>query len=128
MWLVATCGLVLACSGSDDMFETTRSATAIESREITGDELPETFDDARTYWAQQAVHAPVAEIRTLLNQGFAVTRAWNPLDDRCYNPTGPRFTVELAADDPRVLDAGFERGVGFLGCAERLTQYTVTGD
>jgi hypothetical protein len=101
--IAALAGLAYGCqSGMND--SVLLKTPTIESRTITTAELPS----------------------ELLDGGIAVTRAWQPLDDRCLDPLGPTFTLELAAADPAVQDQGFELGVGWLLCAMTLTEYTAS--
>ena len=101
--------------------------STIQSRTITTAELPPEFDPSRTYqYRQPSIKDPEGVLVALLNAGFAVTRAWQPLDDRCLDPLGPTFTVELEVDEPTIQDHGFERGVGRLLCAATLTEYTIS--
>ena len=96
------------------------SEPIIQSSLITVDQLPTEFDPTRTYhYHANGVDKPEdADIRTRL--------AWYPLDDRCLNPVGPRFTVELARDSARMADFGFAREDGSLYCATTLIAYDVT--
>jgi hypothetical protein len=63
---------------------------------------------------------------SLLHAGFAVTRAWQALNNWCMDPVGPTFTLELDVDQATIQQHGFERGEGRLLCATTLTEYTVT--
>ncbi len=100
---------------------------SITSRVITTGELPSEFDTARTYhYRLPSLRDPEGVLVALLNAGFSVSRAWQPLDDCCLDPQGPTFSVELEVDDPGIQAQGFERGVGRLWCATMLTEYTVS--
>ena len=111
-------------SGNDSSVLPTQPT--IESRTITTAELPPEFDASRTYhYPLPTIKDPKGVLVTLLDAGIAVSRAWQPLDDRCLDPIGPTFTVELRAADPSMQDQGFEVGVGRLWCATTLTEYTV---
>ena len=99
----------------------------IQSSLITVDQLPTEFDQTRTYHYQaNRVDKPEDLIRSLWDAGIRTRLGWNPLDDRCLNPIGPRFTVELVRDAPRIADFGFARGDGYLYCATTLIAYDVT--
>ena len=133
-WLgmAAACSL-LACGGVDEEVLDSSSAFRVElpviqSRTIGVEELPDVFDEART-WVFRQVQPPEVEdlIREMWRAGIHTRRAWLALDDRCFDPVGPRFTVELETDDPRIGDYGFDRGMGRLFCATHLTEYTVLG-
>jgi hypothetical protein len=98
----------------------------IESMEISADQLPSEFDSTRTFHLTTGpVADPLPIVRDLLDAQIDVRRAWQPLVDNCLDPLGPRFTVEIEADDPLVLAFGFTRGEGRLRCATRLTAYIV---
>jgi hypothetical protein len=124
--IAALAGLAYGCqSGMND--SVLLEKPTIESRTITTAELPSEFSASRTYhYRQPSLKDPEGVLLALLDGGFAVTRAWQPLDDRCLDPLGPTFTLELAAADPDVEDQGFELGVGRLLCAMTLTEYTVS--
>lgn len=95
---------------------------------ISVDQLPVEFDAARTYHrAVGQVQDPEALLLELWGAGIHATRAWLPVDNLCFDPLGPRFTVELAQEDSRILSQGFERGDGRLRCATRLWAYTLGG-
>jgi hypothetical protein len=97
--------------------------------EISTAELPSEFDSSRTFHiAAGTVSDAEGLLIELWNSGIRPTRAWQPLDDRCNDPLGPRFTVELAVEDLRIHDFGFEGGVGRLQCSTRLIAYVVTND
>lgn len=98
----------------------------IEARTITTAELPAEFSASRTYkYPLPSLNDPKGVVLALLDAGIAVTRAWQALDNRCADPIGPTFTVELEAADAAILDEGFELGVGRLWCATTLTEYAV---
>lgn len=114
--------LILAIGGCETPGPT------IQAAEVSPDDLPSAFDTTRTYHAAAgSVDDPMFTIRELLDARIPVRRAWQPLDDRCSDPLGPRFTVDLERDDPRIRSYGFERGEGRLRCATRLMTYVVVG-
>ena len=102
--------------------------STIDSKTITADQLPAQFDTSRTYhYRTPNLDNPKKMLETLLAAGLDVTRAWQPLDNPiCADPVGPTFTVELKADDPAILNYGFDRGSGRLACATSLIEFTVT--
>lgn len=129
MWtraqLISVLGLsivVLAChSVSVD-----RDEPRIRSEVISVDELSAEFDSTRTFqYRVGQVEDPEELLHALWDAGIRSSRAWQPLDDRCLDPVGPRFTLELVRDDPRIIEYGFERGTGRLHCATRLLAFTV---
>lgn len=111
-----------SCGGSH---EVVGSRPTISAQEIAVDALPD-LDPSRTYHLTPGrAEDPVTVLSALWAAGIGPTRAWQPLDDRCFDPVGPRFTVELSRNDARVLAFGFEAGEGRLECASRLTEYVV---
>jgi hypothetical protein len=98
----------------------------IRSRTITRAELPKEFDSSRTYHLRSPSQRPESALVSLLHAGFAVTRAWQALDNWCADPVGPTFTVELQVDKATIQEHGLERGAGRLLCASMLTEYSVT--
>jgi hypothetical protein len=99
----------------------------IVAEEISVEELPGEFDESRTFHLRHAqLQDPERLLRELWAKGIRPTRAWQPLDNpMCMDPLGPTFTVELELDDQRILAFNFERGVGRLYCATRLTAYVI---
>ena len=122
----AVCLLALAACG-EDVLEPGETRISVET--ISAAELPPDLDPARTYWLSQGtMQDPEGFLRFLVSRGFRPTRAWQPLpsDIPCMAVLpGPRFTVELEADDPRILGLGFARGTSGLTCALRYVRYTV---
>jgi hypothetical protein len=103
------------------------SEPTIESSLITVEQLPAEFDAGRTYsYRASRVDRPEDLIRTLWYAGIRTRLAWEPLDDRCADPIGPRFTVELVRDNPSITEYGFDKGVGRLHCATMLMAYEVS--
>lgn len=77
------------------------------------------------YFGQQPVK-PDSLLQALCTSGISVEQAWLPLDDRCENPIGARFTVELTGADNRIEAHGFKRGFGnLLLCATQVKKFTV---
>jgi hypothetical protein len=77
------------------------------------------------YFGQQPAK-PDSLLQALCASGISVTQAWLPLDGRCENPIGPRFTVELTGADNRIEAHGFKRGFGYLLlCATQLKKFTI---
>jgi hypothetical protein len=88
--------------------------------------LPDELDSVTTFtYVFPTVNAESVLV-SLLESGIPVHYAWRPLDNRCEDPIGPRFTAQLYQDDPRILDRDFVRGaVGRLLCATELMRYEV---
>ena len=90
-------------------------------------QLPAEFDETRTYHHRVgSVTDAQGMLIALWNSGLESRRAWQPLDNLCFDPVGPQFTVEFVMDDPRIAGRGFERGDGRLQCATTLTAYTIS--
>lgn len=119
--LAASLALALGCGG-----EALLDVPLIESEIISTDEVMTQIDASRTYWSLASQVEPESLILVLWQAEFLVSRAWQPLDDRCENPIGPRFTVELRKADPRIFEYYFETGPGFLECSTTLEQFTVS--
>jgi hypothetical protein len=102
------------------------AAARLDSAVIDVAGLPDELDSLTTFtYAFPSVNAESVLV-TLLDAGIPVRYAWRPLDNLCDDPIGPRFTVQLYQDDPRMLDHDFVRGaVGRLLCATQLMWYQV---
>jgi hypothetical protein len=99
----------------------------ITAATISADQLPAEFDGTRTYhYRVGSVTDPQSLLVALWESGLESRRAWQPLDDLCFGPIGPQFTVEFVMDDPRIVEQGFERTEGRLRCAMTLTAYTIS--
>ncbi len=93
---------------------------------VTSRDLPEEFDSTRTYHYDSVKANPESLITVLWNADVRAWQAWLPLDNRCMDPVGPRFTVELEAQDAAILDFDFSPGDGRLHCATSLKRYTIS--
>lgn len=93
---------------------------------LTSQDLPAEFDTARTYQYTLKPTNPESLLTVLWNADVRVWQAWLPLDNLCMGPIGPRFTVELDAGDPGILDFDFSPGDGRLHCATRLKRFVVS--
>lgn len=98
-------------------------AETFEATRIASSDLPLRFDEERTFVYAYHSANPESLLTVLSNVGIKVIKAWQPLDDHCMAPIGPRFTVELAAFDERVLTYGFTRGAGRLRCSSELVVF-----
>jgi hypothetical protein len=96
-----------------------------EMRRIAKEEIPVTFDSTRTYFFHTNSVRPDSLLEALVAAGFKVTNAWycENADYYCMDTIGPHFTIELASDDPRILEHGFTKGVGRTSCAHQLQSY-----
>lgn len=92
---------------------------------ISANQLP-ALDPTRTYHYTFTQVNPEPLLRSLLQFGLPISRAWLPLDNFCLDPIGPRFTVELTTPDQRIESLNFERGEGRLACASQFRQYERT--
>ena len=98
---------------------------AIESTIISTDDLPK-LAAKRTFESRVSRTDPEALLIDLLSAGIPILRAWQPLDNRCDDPLGGRFTVELIRANSDILDFGFAPGTGRLFCATTLQQFTIS--
>ena len=104
-----------------------RAGPEITAATISADRLPAEFDGTRTYhYRVGSVTDPKSMLMALWESGLESTKAWQPLDNLCFDPVGPQFTVEFVEDDPRIAEHGFERADGRLRCATTLTAYTIS--
>jgi hypothetical protein len=123
-WLVGvvTCLGLLGCDGDDGLEQT----PTIVAAQISGEQLPPVFDESRVFFFPSRVQDPQHVLRVLWAAGIRPRNAWQPLESGpCIDFWGPRFTVELDRDDPRVLDYSFERGIAGLRCSTRLMAYLI---
>lgn len=103
---------------------------ATERRVVVAEIVPASavvgsFDTTRTYEYRFVRANADSLVAALLDADTEVTQAWEPLDNRCLDPRGPVFTVELARPDPRVAAFDFVAGTGRLTCATQLRRYRV---
>jgi hypothetical protein len=102
------------------------AAGLIDSTVIDLTGLPDEFDSLTTFTCVFPAVNAESVLVALLDGGIPVRYAWQPLDNRCADPIGPRFTVQLYRDDPRMLAHDFVRGaVGRLLCATRIVWYQI---
>ncbi|MDH3495348.1 MAG: hypothetical protein OER21_01110 [Gemmatimonadota bacterium] len=122
--VLVSVALVLSASACRDD-AAPRPRPVIDSLEVDNAALPDVFDSLRTFRYRFPTVQADSVLLALLVWEVDVRRAWRPISILCASPMGPRFTIELGRDDPRVLGFGFERGEGGLGCAWRLMRYDV---
>lgn len=116
---------ILPVSCNSDTHVTQQAVPVIRVEKISVSQLP-AFDLSRTYYLLSSnLPDPVALLSSMWMEGIPVSQAWLPLDDRCGNPVGARFTVELTAPDSRMQQFGFTPGEGQLSCATQLNHYTI---
>jgi hypothetical protein len=90
--------------------------------EVRGDALPAP-DPSRT-WKYRLPSVDADSItRALLRAGIPLAEAWEPLEDACMDPIGPRYTVVLTRPDGRMAGLGFEPGSGIRACTFRVRLY-----
>lgn len=111
----------LACQSTTDVSEPT-----IQSSTIPASSLPKHFDEGRVFQYNFSRVNPESVLIQLWNAGIPVVQAWLPLDNQCMDPMGPRFTVELAQEDLRIIKFDFTKGSGRLGCATMLKRYIIS--
>jgi hypothetical protein len=56
--------------------------------------------------------------------GVPVREAWQPLEDLCADPIGPRFTVALSRPFEEITAYHFEPGTGIRACTTKVRHYT----
>jgi len=83
-------------------------------------------DLSRTYKYLHADANADSLVRVLLAARLGLEEAWQPLEDLCEDPTGPRFTVVLAAPDPEIAKYEFEPGSGIRACTRLVRRYVPT--
>jgi len=63
-------------------------------------------------------------LRRMRADGVPVSEAFQPLEDLCEDPHGPRFTVVLYRIYEEVASFHFEPGSGIRACTVRVRRYT----
>jgi hypothetical protein len=129
--LAALLALAMGCRGEaspeDPIVESALlEAPTIESEIVSTADVWEQIDASRTYWSRLSSVEPESLILALWRAELPISRAWQPLDDRCADPIGPRFTVELAEGDLRILEHNFETGPGRFLCSTTVEQFTIS--
>jgi hypothetical protein len=117
---IALAGLALAAACDGGPGEPVMREDVVPASAVVG-----LLDTTRTYEYRFVQANPDSLLAVLRDAGVAVTQAWLPLDNRCMDPRGPVFTVELAAPDPAMLAFDFVLGTGRLACATQLRRYRV---
>jgi hypothetical protein len=127
--LAAVPFVALAVLGGCDDVPSELTGARIDSLVIDRTGLPDEFDSLTTFtYVFPTVNAESVLV-TLLDSGIPVSDGWRPLDNLCADPIGPRFTVQLDQNDPRVLDHDFVRGaLGRLLCATQVMWYRVRAE
>ncbi len=101
------------------------SDSRIQVTTISSASLPKQFAEGVTFeYEDENVNAE-AVLDELLNAGVPVVQAWLPLDNKCMDPVGPRFTIELSQKDDRMPKFKFKEGSGRLECATALKHYVI---
>ncbi len=93
--------------------------------DMLGTDLPP-VDLSRTYKYLRADANADSLVRVLLAARLGLEEAWQPLEDLCEDPIGPRFTVVLAAPDPEIAKYEFEPGSGIRACTRLVRRYVPT--
>lgn len=121
--------VTLAALAGCDEVPSQLAGARIDSVVIDRTGLPDEFDSLTTFtYVFPAVNAESVLV-TLLDSGIAVSDGWRPLDNLCADPIGPRFTVRLRVNDPRILNHDFVRGaLGRLLCATQVMWYQVRAE
>lgn len=59
----------------------------------------------------------------LRRANLPLLEAWQPIEDLCMDPLGPRLTVVLSTADKRIEAYDFEPGNGIRACTVRVRRY-----
>lgn len=105
----------------------TIDTTAFVVSEIGVNDVPHFGSTSFVYFYNSTLVNPEALLSEMISAGLPVVQAWLPLDNRCADPIGARFTVELSEPDARIENYGFARGAGRLECATKLKYYVIKG-
>lgn len=100
---------------------------ALNVSEISFGDVPQFNSSSLVFFHNSASVNPEALLTEMIQAGIPVVRAWFPLDNRCMDAVGARFTVELSAFDARIRNFGFSPGQGRLECATKLKRYVIKG-
>jgi hypothetical protein len=119
--LIAPLLVALSCNSSNNVED-----PLIQNSTIPVSNLPRYFDESRLFQYKFSRVNPESLLTELWRAGIPVSQAWLPLDNRCMDPVGPRFTVELFANDGRMEKFDFLNGSGRLACATMLKRYVIT--
>ena len=92
---------------------------------ITDLDLPASYPDGMTYHADYHVTDPESLLTALIDEGVQVQEAWQPLDDHCFDPIGPHFTVVIVGEWVGASQSGFRAGEGRLACSQSLLHYSI---
>lgn len=113
-------GLIMAIAACEQ--RTTPSGPSFHVEVISSRDLP--FQYQGVTYAYKFASANPESLLTLISiHGIPWNQAWQPLDNMCMDPMGPRFTVQLQKEDKRLENFNFERGSGRLACASKLNRY-----
>ena len=93
---------------------------------LAASQLPNLRDSTTIYEYTFSAVNPDSVLRALSRARLPLREAWYPLDNLCMDPIGPRFTVELAQEDLRIVKFDFTKGSGRLGCATMLKRYFIS--
>lgn len=116
--LVFATAALMGCEGANIAGDAALAISEINS-------VPRFGNGEILYFYNSHQAEPEALLAGLRSAGIPVLRGWMPLDNQCTDIIGPRFTVELSAEDPRMTQFGFSKGEGRLGCATKLRLYVV---
>lgn len=115
--VVAACFAIPSCDSPS-----APAGTVLVVTELTGDQLP-TPDPSRTWKYRFATVDADSLTRALLRGGIPLAEAWEPLEDLCDDPIGPRYTVLLSRPDARMKGYEHEPGSGIRACTRRVRRY-----
>lgn len=90
---------------------------------VAASELPATPAAGLVYRYRFASANADSLLRRLRAAGVPLREAWQPIEDLCMDPLGPRFTVLLSRPFPRIAALDFEPGSGIRACTVRVRRY-----
>lgn len=83
------------------------------------------IDESRMFHYKYETVNPDSILVELWLAGIPVVRGLLPMDNLCFGPVGPRFTVELVKEVDTMRKFDFVQGSGRLLCATKLREYLV---
>jgi hypothetical protein len=123
MLRLSVCAVLLAgaaCSAPTD------SDDDLQTMDVATRDLP-AADLSRTWRYRPAIANADSVLRAVRRAGIPLEEGWQPLEDLCMDPVGPRLTVVLRMPDDRIRMHDFESGSGIRACTVRVRRYLFRG-